>query len=504
MRDKQRGQEGWWNPDFSEDQFRELGYRVVDMMVDYYNSVEERPVFPAVTSEEAAGAFEEPLPREGQDPHAILDEWTDKVLPHAVHTGSPRFFGFVIGSGTMMGTLAEALAASVNMNAGGWKAGPSATEIERQTIRWVAELVGYPASCGGLFTSGGTMANFTALLTALRNTAPYDTTDQGLQSQEREGRFLIYMADHEGHISISKVADMLNLGRASVRRVPSREDLTMDPQALEGLIREDQAQGEHPFCVVAQVGAINTGGIDPLEEIADICQEHGLWFHADGASGAFGRMLPGKQNQYRGLERADSVTLDPHKWLFIPYECGCVLVRDPEKLRRSFSMHAPYLRSEMTDRYTGLDYFEHGPQMSRGFRALKVWMTLKHYGVEGYRRLLSQSVRCAERLDELVRDHADFQALHEPNLHIYSFRCLPEAVLQHWEEDDLDGCLDRLNQGIADELQASGFAMVMTTRFRGQTALRLSICSHRTTPEDIEDVFARMVEIGRDLVEERL
>lgn len=504
---KQMEQDSWWNPDLSPDEFRELGYRVVEMIAEYYGSINERPVFPARSSGEVAARFNEPLPRAGQEASAILNEWTEKVLPNTTHVGSPRYFGFVMGSGSMMATLAEALAASVNMNAGGWKPAPAATEIERQTIAWLAELVGYPTSCGGLFTSGGTMANFTALLTALRNTADYDTTEEGLQSVGRAGRFLVYMADHEGHVSITRVADMLNLGRSAVRRVPSREDFTMDPAALEAMIVRDKARGEQPFCVVAQVGAINTGVVDPLEEIADICAAHGLWLHADGACGAVGRLLPEKEPQYRGLERADSLTLDPHKWLFIPYECGCVLVRDPEKLRRSFSMSAPYLRGTLPSEYTGLDYFEHGPQMSRGFRALKVWMTLKHYGVDGYRKLLAQSVRCAERLDELVRAADNFEALHEPNLFIYSFRYAPARFQSDGAHaadgsQDADAYLDRLNQRIADAIQASGFAFIMTSAVHGRTVLRLSICSHRTTLADIEAVFEKLAEIGATLDEQ--
>lgn len=491
----------WWNPDMSPEQFRLLGYRVVDMIADYYASIDILPVFPARPSEAVAAVFDEPLPQEGKPPDVILDEWTEKVLPNATHVGSPRYFGFVNGSGTMMATLAEALAASVNMNAGGWKAGPAATEIERQTIRWIAEMVGYDNSCGGLFTSGGTMANFTALLTALRNTAPYDTTQEGLQTGERKGRFLVYMADHEGHVSITRVADMLNLGRSAVRLVPSFDDLTMDPSALDAMIARDKAEGDIPFCVVAQVGAINTGGIDPLEEIADICKEHGLWFHADGANGAFGNVLTEKGHMYSGLSRADSLTLDPHKWLSIPYECGCVLVRNHEKLRRAFSMKAPYLRGTLPNEYTGLDYFEHGPQMSRGFRALKVWMTLKNYGVAGYRKLLTQGVRCAERLDELVRASEDFEPLHEPNLFIYSFRYAPKRF-QVSANGSANGAgkantyLDWLNQRIADEITASGFAFIMTSSVGGQTVLRLSICSHRTTPADIEAVFDKLAQIG--------
>lgn len=496
MPHNEQARENWWNADLPPDEFRALGYRVVDMIAEYYNSLRERPVFPAKRSEEVAARFKEPLPEVGQAPHAILDEWADKILPNTTHVGSPRYFGFVMGSGTMMATLAEALAASVNMNTGGWKASPAGTEIERQTIAWIAELVGYPTTCGGLFTSGGTMANFTALLTALRNTAPYDTTEDGLQSRERPGRFLIYMADHEGHVSITRVADMLNLGRSAIRRVPSAEDFTMLPGALDAMLAQDRAQGDIPLCVVAQVGSINVGAVDPLDEIAGVCAKHGVWLHADGANGAFGRLVPEKEPLYRGLERADSLTLDPHKWLFIPYECGCVLVRDPEKLRRAFSMTAPYLRGSLPSEYSGQDYLEYGPQMSRGFRALKVWMTLKHYGVAGYRKLLAQGVQCVKRLDELVRTSPDFEVLHEPQLFIYSFRYAPAG----YPKSD-EAYLDRLNQRIADEIQASGFAFIMTSRVRGHTVLRMSVCSHRTTLADMDAVFARLAEIGAALHE---
>jgi aromatic-L-amino-acid/L-tryptophan decarboxylase len=494
----------WWNPDLDPDEFQRLGYQAVDMMADYFAAIRDLPVFPGKSSKEVADAFDEPLPLAGMPAEQILQEWRTRVLPNSTHLGSPRYFGYVNGSGTMLGVLAEALAASVNMNPGGWKAGPAATEIERRTIAWIAEMIEYPSSCGGLFTSGGTMANFTALLTGLRNLAPFDSTGDGLQSEVRNGKRLIYMADHEGHISIARVADLLNLGRSAVRRVPSREDLTIDPEALKTMIREDLARGDHPFCVVAQVGSINTGAIDPLEEIADICERYELWFHADGACGAVGAMLPEKKEMYKGLDRADSVTLDPHKWLFIPYECGCLLVREPEKLRRAFSLSASYLRGTLPTEYTGLDYFEYGPQMSRGFRALKVWMTLRHYGVDGYRKLLRQGIRCAERLDERVCTSQDFERLHKPNLYIYSFRYAPRVDRKAAEKSAqnrarVNAKLDYLNQRIADEIQARGIAFIMTTRIRERTVLRMSICSHRTTPADIDAVFDALTQIGREI-----
>lgn len=490
--------------DLQPDTFRALGHRVIDLIADYFGTIRDVPVFPGRTSTEIAAVFEEPLPERGQDPDAILDAWSEKIVPNATHLGSPRYFGFVNGSGTMMAVLAEALAATVNMNPGAWKPAPAATEIERRTIAWIAEMIGYPADCGGLFLSGGTMANLTGILAALRNTAPYDTTSEGLQSERRTGRFTLYMSDHEGHSSVVRVADLLNLGRDAVRRVPSREDLTMDVEALERMLDEDTGNGDLPFCVVAQVGSINVGVVDPLEDIARVCADRGLWLHADGACGAVGAILPEKRHLYRGLDRVDSLAIDPHKWLYIPYECGCVLVRDSEKLRRAYSITAPYLRGTLPTEYTGLDYLEYGPQMSRGFRALKVWMSLKHYGVEGYRTLLSQNVRCAEHLDRLVRASEDFEALHVPDLFIYSFRYAPadlqaEASRSERRRAAVNAYLDWLNQRIADEIQLSGVAFLMTTSLRGRTVQRLSICSHRTTFEDVDRVFRTLRDLGRRL-----
>ncbi len=500
-----KNSEQQFDPDLKPDEFRKLGYQVIDQIADYYSTIRDVRVFPKSTSKEVEEIFYEDLPEEGQQPEKILEQWKKDILPYTTHLGSPRYFGYVNGSGSMIGTLAEALASSVNMNSGGWKASPAATEIERRTIKWVAELIGYPVTCGGLFTSGGTMANFTALLTALRNTAPYDTTEDGLQKADFHSKFTIYMSEHEGHISITRVADLLNLGRNSIRRVPDREDFSMDPEALRSMIRKDIADGLTPVCVVAQVGSINVGVIDPLEEIAAICKEHDIWFHADGACGAVGAMLPEKKHLYKGLELADSVTLDPHKWLYIQYECGCVLVKNSEKLRRSFSLNASYLRGTLPTEYSGLDYYEHGPQMSRGFRALKVWMTLKAYGANGYRKLLTQNIRSAEHLDLLVRNSGDFDSFHQPNLFIYSFRYMPKRYRAAVQEnpglkDEINRKLDQINQMIADEIQLSGTAFVMTTRLRGLTVLRLSICSHRTTLKDIDLVFSKIREIGRKVV----
>lgn len=486
--------------DMAAEDFKALGYEVIDVLANYYASIRQRRIVSESGSKEIEEVFKERLPQTGQAPEVVFDDWKERVLPHSTHLGSPRYFGFVNGSGTMMGVFAEALAAAVNMNAGGWKAGPAATEIERRCIAWLAELIGYNTDCGGLFLGGGTVANFSALLTALRNVAAYDTTQEGLQSDERKGRYTLYMSDHEGHISIVKAADMLNLGRNAIRRVPGNDDLTMNTTALEKRIDEDLRNGCVPFCVVAQVGSINVGVVDPLEDIARICKERNLWFHADGACGAVGAMLPELAHLYKGLEKADSVTLDPHKWLYIPYECGCLLVKNAEKLRHTFSIAAPYLQD--ASGYNGLDYFEYGPQMSRGFNALKVWMSLKHYGKEGYQKLLRQNLLCAKHLHQLVSASSDFVPAHKPELFIYSFRAFPAKLGEEKNAATVDVYLDKLNQRIADEITASGFAFIMTSKIKGRVVIRLSICSHRTTLQDIEAVFERLKQIGERLYKE--
>lgn len=491
--------------DLSSEEFRELGYRTVDLIADYNEGIDERPVYVQADPEQVAAAFDEALPEDGVEPAAILDAVEESVIPYATHNPSPRYFGFVMGSGTPVGPLADAIAAAVNMNVGGWHPAPSATEIERRCIRWLAEAIGYPAETGGLLTSGGTMANVTALLSALRDQTDYETTGPGLQGDRP--RYTLYMADHEGHSSIVRAADMLNLGRDAVRRVPSNDDFTMDVAALERLLEEDEANGDVPFCVVGQAGSINVSAIDSLADLADVCAERDLWFHVDGACGAVGAMVPEFAPRYDGMERADSVTLDPHKWLFVPYECGGVLVRDRDVLAKTFAMDASYLRGSIAETPEEFDFYEFGPQLSRGFRALKLWMSLKYYGQEGYRDLLRNSVDCAEHLDSLVREHDDFAAVQEPNLFIYSFRYVPADIQDSLADPPgvplgrVHQYLDALNQDIVDEVVQSGFAFLTTTTIRDERTLRMSICSHRTTTDDIEAVFDRLAETGARLDE---
>jgi glutamate/tyrosine decarboxylase-like PLP-dependent enzyme len=497
-----------FDPDLDSEEFRQLGYRAIDMLTEYFEGINGRRVYPEAEPSTIAEAVDESVPETGQDPETILDEWRDQVLAHAAINTSPRFFGFVMGSGSMLGAIAEALAAGTNMNVGGWHPAPSGTEVERQTIEWLAEAVGYPVG-RGILTSGGTMANVAALLAAFRAQAGRETAGTGLQAPDQPGPYTLYIADHEAHSSIYRAAEMLNLGREAVRAVPSHDDFTMNVDALKHLIEADRADGDVPFCVVGQVGSINVSAIDPLGEIADVCEAEDLWFHADGACGGVGAMVPEWAERYDGMDRADSLTMDPHKWLGIPYECGSVMVRDPEALVRAFTMQAGYLQGSVTGNPEDLDLYQHGPQMSRGFRALKLWMTLKQYGLEGYRELLRESVGLARHLHDRAVQHPDVAVLQQPNLYIYSFRYLPADLAEALDSADAAATdrireyVDELNQGAVDEVLQSGLAFPTTTLIRGRRTFRMSICSFRTTTEDIDRTFDALNQAASRLDEER-
>lgn len=481
-------------------ELRQVGSQVVEAIADYHARLDRRRVLPDVSPDEVAARFAGELPEAGESPEALVADWRERVAPLLTAIGSPRHFAYVNGSGAMIGMFAEALAACTNTNAGAWKLGPAATAIERQCLRWIARFVGFPEDAGGILVSGGTMANFTALLAALRHLAPYDSTPDGLQDAARHGRFLVYMADHEGHVSVTRVADMLNLGRKAVRLVPSRSDFTMDVFALDRMLAADRARGDLPFCVVAQLGSVNVGAVEPLDAMADVCARHGVWLHGDGACGLLAAGLPETRGLFRGIERADSLSFDAHKWLGVPNDCGVLLVRRPERLRRAFSIRAAYLDAVDSDQ--GLDYLEYGPQMSRAFRALKVWMVLRFLGASGLRAMLAKNLGLARRLHELVRDHPDFEVLHEPTLYIYCFRYVPYELADQREDPAVAERIDRLNDAIAEAIQRSGLALLMTTRIRGRAALRMSICSQRTLAEDVDVTFEAIATVGRQLASE--
>ncbi len=478
--------------DLPADEFRAAGYDTIDRLVDYFETVASRRVYPERTPVDIAPMFERPAPEHGEPLADILADWTDRIVPNSSLQAHPRFFSWVNGGGSQVGALADALASGLNANPGGWRAAQAAAVIENQSIRWLAELLHLDPATAGLFVSGGTMANTAALRMALTHTATWDITNEGLQSPDRPRLLTVYMADHETHASFTKALDLLGLGRNSLRRVPSHDDFTIDLAALERMLADDIATGMTPFCIVAHAGSINVGAIDPFDELARIARQHKLWLHVDGACGALGAMLPELREKYRGMDLADSVSFDAHKWMGVPYECGCVLVRDASRLRHAFGVSASYLHEGEDPALEPYDFFNRGPQMSRGFRALKVWMSLRHYGASGYRQFFRRTIDNARHAHELVAASPEWQVVQPaPSLYIYSFRWIgngsgdPESI-------------DRVNLRIADEMKRRGIALVMTTRIRGRVVQRLSIANHRTTRDDIRATIEAMAAIGRE------
>src|SRR5215467_2225777 len=400
--------------------FRSLGHRLVDQVAGLLEAVPLGPV----TRDESPSAVREalnltgPLPESGMDPGLLLDETAQLLFAHSLLNGHPRFFGYITAPPAPIGILGDFLAAAVNSNVGAWTLSPAATEIESQTVRWIAEFIGYPASCGGLLLSGGNMANFVCFLAARAAKVRWDVREHGVS--DHSGCRLYVYCSVETHTWIQKAADLGGLGTASIRWIATDSKLRMDVSALRRQIEADTTAGDVPFLVVGTAGSVSTGAVDPLPEISALCREYGLWFHVDGAYGGFAAAVPHAHDDLPGLAVADSVAVDPHKWLYAPLEAGCALVRDPEMLRAAFAYHPPYYHFE--ERAT--NYVDYGPQNSRGFRALKVWLALKQVGAAGYRQMIKDDIRLSRSMAQAISRHAELQLMTQ-DLSIATFRYVP-------------------------------------------------------------------------------
>ncbi len=478
--------------DLSRDEFRALGHALIDQVADFYGSLPSRPVTRghSVESVRELVDFTRPLPLHGTDTRALLAHVAELLFDHSLHNGHPRFWGYVTSSAAPLGALADLLAAAVNPNAGGWKLSPVASEIEVQTIRWLAELVGSPTDCGGLLVSGGNMANFVGVVTGRRAKADWDVRKSGMAAASR--RLRIYTSA-ETHTWIQKAADLFGFGTDSIVWIPCDERQRIDTVQLRATIEEDRRNGSQPFMVVGTAGSVSTGAVDPLPELSAICREYDLWFHVDGAYGAFAAAVPQAPEDLRGLALADSVAMDPHKWLYAPLEAGCVLVRRPEQLRDAFSYHPPYYHfdPELTN------YFDLGPQNSRGFRALKVWLTLQQVGRDGYVRMISDDIALAEELYQMLDSIPDLERKTQ-GLSIVTFRYIPPDLRSKLGKADVDEYLDELNRGILDRLEASGEAFLSNAVIGGRFYLRLCIVNFRTSREDIEALPGIVLRLGKE------
>jgi len=474
--------------------FRALGHELVDELAQFLESLPERPV----TRDESPSAVREALglngslPETGTEAGPLLRETARLLFDHSLFNAHPRFFGYITAPPAPIGILADFLAAAVNPNVGAWTLSPAATEIEAQTIRWIAQLIGYPAECGGLLVSGGNMANFVCLLAARAARANWDVRARGVAGTSGE-RLRVY-ASSETHTWIQKAADLSGLGTDSIRWIPTDSRQRMNVDALRRQIESDVAAGDVACMVVGTAGSVSTGAVDPLPEIAAVCRQHGAWFHIDGAYGGFAAAVPEAPDDLHALSLADSVAVDPHKWLYAPLEAGCALVRDPEALRAAFAYHPPYYHFD--ERAT--NYVDLGPQNSRGFRALKVWLALRQAGADGYRQMIGDDIRLARTLAETVRRSGELQLITQ-DLSITTFRYVPPDLRTILGDADVERHLDAINRELLDRLQRGGEVFVSNAVVDNRYVLRACIVNFRTSREDILALVEIATRVGREV-----
>jgi len=476
--------------DMSAASFRAAGHDLVNRIADWLDAMPEGPV----THDEAPGAIRaliganRGVPVNGTDARPLLENAANLLFDHSLFNGHPRFFGYITSSPAPIGMLGDLLASAVNANVGAWRLSPMATEIEAQTIGWIAELIGAPTDSGGLLVSGGNMANFVGFLAA-RAARAERVRAAGL----RAGAPLRVYASSETHTWIQKAADLFGLGTDAICWIPADTEQRMDVAALETQIVADRNTGAVPMLVVGTAGTVSTGAVDPLVDIRDICRRHDVWFHIDGAYGALAARVPGAPSDLCALADADSIAVDPHKWLYAPLEAGCALVRRPEDLRRAFSYHPTYYHfdEDVTN------YFDCGPQNSRGFRALKVWLALQQVGSSGYLQMIGDDMRLARQLHALVQQHPEFEAMTQ-HLSITTFRYVPRD--RQWAQTpDAESYLERLNQDLLNRVERSGEAFLSQAMVNGHFALRACIVNFRTSLTDIESLLPMLARHGLEV-----
>lgn len=478
--------------------FRALGHQLVDQVAARLASIPDGPI----TRDQSPSGVREaldlngPLPEEGMEASVLLEQTAARLFDHSLFNGHPRFFGYITSSPAPIGMLGDLLAAAVNPNVGSWTLSPAATEIEAQTVRWIAEFIGYPADCGGLLVSGGNMANFACFFAARAARAEWDVRTRGVAPASAP-RLRVY-GSAEMHTWIQKAADLSGMGTDAIRWIPTDAQLRMDTDALRKQIEADIAAGDAPCLVVGTAGSVSTGAVDRLREISALCREHGVWFHVDGAYGGFAAALPQASDDLRALSLADSVAVDPHKWLYAPLEAGCALVRDTAALRAAFAYHPPYYHFAQH----ALNYVDLGPQNSRGFRALKVWLAMKQAGAAGYRAMIAEDIRLSQAMAAAVSRHPDLE-LFTQELSIATFRYVPADLRAKVGEPATEQHLDVVNRELVDRLQRGGEVFVSNAVIGGRYVLRACIVNFHTTESDVEAVPEIVTRIGMAIDAER-
>jgi glutamate/tyrosine decarboxylase-like PLP-dependent enzyme len=470
-------------------EFREVGHRVVDLLSEYLEHIEEKPVFPNVEPRVLNELFAEGLPQDPSPAETVLKELEEKLLPYCTHVGHPGYMGLITPSPSPVGVIADFICSALNQNLGVYTIGPAAVAMERRTVRWLTDLVGYGAEAGGNLTSGGMMANFIGMKLA----RDWASQDQIQQEGVRE-RWAVYASDQR-HVSVDKAVDAVGLGRAALRALPTDAEFRVRIDALEAAIVDDHQRGVRPMCIVGIFGTTNTGAIDAVRQLRTIADREGMWLHVDAAYG--GGMLLSHESpmRNRGLELADSVTIDPHKWFYAPLDAGAVLVKDARRLTASFGLQPSYLTDEFDRAGERYQYYVHGFEQSRRFRGLKVWMSFKRYGARQIGEWVDGNVRQAKHLYSLVEKHPDFEAASEPPM---SAICIRYRGANLEEADSKE-----LHAEVARRVEQSGKFWFSTTELKGKTWFRINPVNFRTRTEHMDQVLAFLEQECRSVLQSR-
>lgn len=456
-------------------EFRNVGHRVVDFLAGYLEDIEGKRVFPDVEPRRVNELFAESLPQDPSSAESVLKELEAKLFPYCTHVGHPGYMGLITPSPNPVGVLADFICSAINQNVGAYSIGPSAVAMERRVVRWLTDLCGYGPKAGGNLTSGGMMANFIGLKVG-RDAV---TRDRAQRDGVRD-RWAVY-ASEERHVSIDKAVDCIGLGRNALRALPTGTNFQVRIDALEAAIEQDRRNGTRPMCIVGVFGTTNTGAVDDVRQLRRIADREGMWLHVDAAYG--GGMLLSHEwpMRDRGLELADSITIDPHKWFFAPLDAGAVLVRDQDRLTASFGIKPSYLTDQLDQSNERYQYYVHGFEQSRRFRSLKVWMSFKRYGVHQIGEWIDNNVRQAKHLYELAEKHPDFESASSPPM---------SAICIRFRGTDADERqLKTLHAEVAQRIEQSGHFWISTTELKGKTWFRINPVNFRTRKEHMEELF---------------
>jgi aromatic-L-amino-acid/L-tryptophan decarboxylase len=471
----------------NDGEFREIGHRVVDLLADYLENIEEKPVFPNHSPATLTKLFAEPLPQDACSAEGLLSELEQKLLPNCTHVGHPGYMGLITPSPSPIGIIADFICSALNQNIGAYTVGPAAVAMERRTVRWLTGLAGYGENAGGNLTSGGMMANFVGLKLA-RDAVSGDR----IQHEGVHERCAVYTSE-ERHVSVDKAVDAVGLGRDALRALPTDAEFRMRLDALEAAIAEDRKRGVRPLCIVGIFGTTNTGAMDPVRELRVIADREGMWLHVDAAYGGGMLLSHAWPMRNQGLELADSLTIDPHKWFFAPLDAGAILVKDDRRLAASFGIKPAYLTDEFDRTNERYQYYVHSFEQSRRFRGLKVWMSFKRYGARQIGEWIDNNVRQAKHLYSLLTEHPDFEPACEPQL---------SAICIRYRGADLDEAQSReLHAKVAKRVEQSGKFWFSTTELKGKMYFRISPVNFRTRTEHIDQLLAFLEQECRSVLQ---